>query len=51
MPEMPDFKIQPTRQLLKEAYRGADAYVTRNGLLVAQLSTFDMMERNEKRRR
>jgi ketosteroid isomerase-like protein len=25
---------------LKEPYRGADAYVTRNGLLVAQVSTF-----------
>jgi ketosteroid isomerase-like protein len=27
---------------LKGPYRGADAYVTRNGLLVAQVSTFDM---------
>jgi len=27
---------------LKEPYRGADAYVTRNGLLAAQVSTFDM---------
>jgi len=27
---------------LKEPYRGADAYITRNGLLVAQVSTFDM---------
>ena len=25
---------------LKEPYRGADAYVTRDGLLVAQVSTF-----------
>jgi len=36
---------------LREPYRGADAYVTRNGLLVAQVSTFDMIELNEKRRR
>jgi SnoaL-like domain len=28
--------------LLREPYRGADAYVTRNGLLAAQVSTFDM---------
>ena len=27
---------------LREPYRGADAYVTRNGLLAAQVSTFDM---------
>ncbi|RPI56546.1 MAG: nuclear transport factor 2 family protein, partial [Acidobacteria bacterium] len=27
---------------LKGPYRGADAYVTSNGLLVAQVSTFDM---------
>jgi hypothetical protein len=27
---------------LKEPCRGADAYVTRDGLLVAQVSTFDM---------
>jgi ketosteroid isomerase-like protein len=27
---------------LKEPYRGADAYVTREGLLAAQVSTFDM---------
>ena len=27
---------------LKEPYRGADAYITRDGLLVAQVSTFDM---------
>ena len=27
--------------VLKEPYRGADAYVTRNGLLAAQVSTFD----------
>jgi hypothetical protein len=27
---------------LMEPYRGADAYVTRDGLLVAQVSTFDM---------
>jgi hypothetical protein len=28
--------------LLREPYRGADAYVTRDGLLAAQVSTFDM---------
>ena len=27
---------------LTEPYRGADAYVTRDGLLLAQVSTFDM---------
>ena len=27
---------------LREPYRGADAYVTSNGLLAAQVSTFDM---------
>jgi ketosteroid isomerase-like protein len=27
---------------LKEPYRGADAYVTRDGLLAAQVSTFDV---------
>jgi hypothetical protein len=27
---------------LREPYRGADAYVTRNGLLAVQVSTFDM---------
>ena len=27
---------------LREPYRGADAYVTRDGLLIAQVSTFDM---------
>ena len=41
---------------LKEPYRGADAYVTRNGLLAAQVSTFDLerlksLYSNEKRRR
>jgi ketosteroid isomerase-like protein len=36
--------------VLKEPYRGADAYVTRKGLLAAQVSTFDMNELNEKRR-
>lgn len=40
---------------LKEPYRGADAYVTRKGLLAAQVSTFDMerlksLYSNEKRR-
>lgn len=40
---------------LKEPYRGADAYVTRDGLLAAQVSTFDMdrlksLHSNEKRR-
>ena len=35
---------------LKEPYRGADAYVTRDGLLAAQVSTFDMTALNEKRR-
>ena len=29
---------------LREPYRGADAYVTRNGLLVAQVSTFQRDE-------
>jgi ketosteroid isomerase-like protein len=36
---------------LKEPYRGADAYVTRDGLLVAQVSTFDMQTLNENRKR
>ena len=36
--------------LLKEPYRGADAYITRDGLLAAQVSTFDMKALNEKRR-
>lgn len=40
---------------LKEPYRGADAYVTRDGLLAAQVSTFHMetlksLYSNEKRR-
>jgi SnoaL-like domain len=35
--------------VLKEPYRGADAYVTRDGLLAAQVSTFDMKALNEKR--
>ncbi|HET9468744.1 MAG TPA: nuclear transport factor 2 family protein [Vicinamibacterales bacterium] len=35
---------------LKEPYRGADAYVTRDGLMVAQVSTFDMKVLVEKRR-
>jgi hypothetical protein len=40
---------------LKEPYRGADAYVTREGLLAAQVSTFEMeklktLYSNEKRR-
>ena len=35
---------------LKEPYRGADAYVTRDGLLAAQVSTFDMNALNEKRK-
>lgn len=35
---------------LKEPYRGADAYVTRDGLLAAQVSTFDMKALNEKRK-
>ena len=29
-------------EFLRAPYRGADAYVTRNGLLAAQVSTFDM---------
>ena len=29
---------------LKEPYRGADAYVTKDGLMAAQVSTFDMTE-------
>jgi ketosteroid isomerase-like protein len=37
-------------EVLKEPYRGADAYVTRDGLLAAQVSTFDMQALNEKRR-
>ena len=37
--------------VLREPYRGADAYVTRQGLLVAQVSTFSMEDLNEKRRR
>ena len=36
--------------ILKEPYRGADAYVTRNGLLAAQVSTFDMEALKEKRK-
>ena len=35
---------------LAEPYRGADAYVTREGLLAAQVSTFDIRALNEKRR-
>ena len=35
---------------LKEPYRGADAYVTRDGLLAAQVTTFDMQALVEKRR-
>jgi hypothetical protein len=35
---------------LREPYRGADAYVTRDGLLAAQVSTFDMTGLNEKRK-
>jgi hypothetical protein len=35
---------------LKEPYRGADAYVTRNGLLAVQVSTFDMTALNDKRK-
>ena len=37
-------------EFLKEPYRGADAYVTRDGLLAAQVSTFDMQALNDKRR-
>ena len=36
--------------VLREPYRGADAYVTRDGLLAAQVSTFSMEDLNEKRR-
>ena len=36
--------------VLREPYRGADAYVTRNGLLAAQVSTFDMKALNAKRK-
>ena len=35
---------------LREPYRGADAYVTRDGLMAAQVSTFDMGALNEKRK-
>jgi len=35
---------------LTEPYRGADAYVTRDGLLAAQVSTFDVEILKEKRR-
>jgi ketosteroid isomerase-like protein len=35
---------------LKEPYRGADAYVTRDGLLVAQVSTFSMGDLRDKRK-
>jgi hypothetical protein len=35
--------------VLKEPYRGADAYITRDGLLVAQVSTFDMNALRDKR--
>jgi hypothetical protein len=35
---------------LDEPYRGADAYVTRDGLLTAQVSTFDMQALNKTRR-
>jgi hypothetical protein len=31
-----------TADFLREPYRGADAYITRDGLLVAQVSTFQM---------
>jgi hypothetical protein len=37
-------------EFLNEPYRGADAYVTRDGLLAAQVSTFDMQALNEQRR-
>ena len=36
--------------VLKAPYRGADAYITRDGLLAAQVSTFDMNALNEKRK-
>ena len=36
---------------LQEPYRGADAYVTRDGLLVAQVSTFSMEDLRDKRKR
>ena len=35
---------------LREPYRGADAYITRDGLLAAQVSTFDMKALNDKRK-
>jgi hypothetical protein len=38
-------------EVLKEPYRGADAYVTRGGLLAAQVSTFSMEVLNEYRKR
>jgi len=37
-------------EFLETPYRGADAYVTRDGLLAAQVSTFDMQALNEHRR-
>jgi hypothetical protein len=36
--------------VLREPYRGADAYITRDGLLAAQVSTFDMNALLEKRK-
>jgi SnoaL-like protein len=36
---------------LREPYRGADAYITRDGLMSAQVSTFDMEALKEKGRR
>lgn len=36
--------------VLREPYRGADAYITRDGLLAAQVSTFDMNVLKEKRK-
>ena len=36
--------------ILREPYRGADAYITRDGLLAAQVSTFDMNALIEKRK-
>ena len=36
--------------VLREPYRGADAYITRDGLLAAQVSTFDMAALTDKRK-
>ena len=54
MRALPGFKTnlqwRVDADFLREPYRGADAYVTRDGLMAAQVSTFDMASLNEKRK-